>query len=210
MAPLAFLGFLGFAFGHLLEHELFIALGCGSNVVPLGLVIAQHLQLLFIAQLKVFHLHEMLRAALLILVEFARLSLYEDLVLLLIPYDLIQLVLLLALENVGVLPLVVHLLLLEALLHVGFLLDLLQVAAPRHLPILFLLLLVDLAHALLLLDRLLGLLADAVEDIAALLIFDRPALLVPLVLNSQHVISLVPVQFFLCLDLLLPLGALLV
>ena len=107
-------------------------------------------------------------------------------------------------------PLVIHLLLLEALLHVGLLLDLLQVAASGDLPVLFFLLLVDLTHALLLLDRLLGLLADAVENFAALLIFDRPTLLFPLVLDPQHIIGLVPVQFLLCLDLLLSLGALLV
>ena len=69
-APLALLRFFGLPLGHLLEHELFIALRRGSNVTPLGLVIAQRLQLLFIAQLEVLHLHEMLRAALLVLIEF--------------------------------------------------------------------------------------------------------------------------------------------
>ena len=90
-ASLAIEGLTSLPFSHLLEHELLVATS-GLAHVPLRLVVAQRLQLLLVANLEVLHLEEVLRATLLILGKFARLSLDKHLVLLFGPIVLLKLV----------------------------------------------------------------------------------------------------------------------
>ena len=96
------------------------------------------------------------------------------------------------------------------LLKLSLLLDLVHIALPSDLTVLFFLLLVYLTHAFLLINAFFGLLAYTLYNILALLLIGLPALSLLTSLDLKHIVLLIPVLLSPRLQLLLSFDPLVV
>ena len=153
---------------------------------------------------------EILGTGLVILRQLASLSLDQHLVFFLGAHALINPILLLPVEDVSVLFLIIHHSLPVRLLEIGLLPDLVHVALLSDLSVFFFPLLVDFTHALLFFNTLLGLLANTLNDILALLFLSLSTLHFSALLHLEHILLLIPVLVLSRLELLLALFMLIV
>ena len=153
---------------------------------------------------------EILGTGLIVLRQLASLRLDQHLVLLLGAHALINPILLLLVEDVSVLFLIVHHLFSVRLLEIGLLLDLVHVALLCDLSVFFFPLLVDFTHALLFFNTLLGLLANTLDYILALLFLGLSSLHFSALLHLEHILFLIAVLVLSRLELLLALFMLVV